>query len=48
MDDRTRRLSRSVWLGLAALLIAGSGRAKDAPPCAARQGLDVATAAARA
>jgi hypothetical protein len=48
MDDRTRRLSRSVWLGLAALLIAGSGRAKDAPPCAARQGLDLATAAARA
>lgn len=48
MDDRTRRLSRSAWLGFAALLVAGVGLAKDAPPYAARQGLDLATAAARA
>ena len=48
MDDRTRRLSRSVWLGLAALLVAGVSPAREAAPYAARQGLDLATAAARA
>jgi hypothetical protein len=48
MDDRTRRLSRSVWFGLAALLVASVSLAKEAPPYAARQGLDLATAAARA
>lgn len=48
MDDRTRRLSRSVWFGLAALLLAGPAPAKEAPPCAARHGLSLATAAAHA
>ena len=48
MDDRTRKLSASVCLGLAALLVAATSQAADAAPAPARQGLELATAAAQA
>ena len=48
MDDRTRKLSVSVCLGLAGLLVAAISPARDAAPCAARQGLELASAAAQA
>ncbi len=48
MDDRIRKLSFGVSLGLVGLLLAAASPAADAPPCPARQGLGLATAAAEA
>ena len=48
MDDRIRYRSWGVCVGLAGLLVAAASPAKDAPPFAARQGVELATAAAQA
>ena len=48
MDDRTRKPLLSAWLGLAGMLFAGAVLAASAPPFAARNGLELASAAAQA
>lgn len=48
MDDRTRKLSRTLGIVFAGLLVAAASPAANAPSYPARQGLELATAAAQA
>ena len=48
MDDRIPKRFPRAWLVLAGLLVAAACPAADAPPFDAREGLELATAAARA